>query len=101
MAELTLELLAEQLKQVQSENAELKEKLSELASTGAVEAAQDEAPKIPSETFTSGKKKYKFLVPKFLHPKKGTLTALEALTDKEVLDGLVKSESNLIEEVKA
>jgi hypothetical protein len=102
MSEVTQQQVEEILGQIATlskENQELKAQVSKLSSTGAVEAAQQEGPKIPEDTFTVGGKKYKFTVPKFLHPEKGEMTALEALTDRTLLASLVKKESSILEEV--
>lgn len=96
-----MQSILDELANLRSQNEQLQKQVNTLASTGAVEAAKDETPKIPTDTFTVGKKKYKFAVPKFIMPGKGEFTALEALTDNGILAQLVKSGSEVIVEVVA
>jgi hypothetical protein len=74
--------LAETLETLKSENEALKKQLETVASTGAAEAAQEEEPKVPGESFTVGRKKFKFAHAKFIVPAIGPVTALEALASK-------------------
>ncbi len=75
--------------------------------TDAAEAAQDQKPVLPLETFSVEEVKYRFKVPKFHIPGIGVRTAYEALLDKdpyEALEGkticeyLVSVKSQIVEE---
>jgi hypothetical protein len=92
-----------------SKNAELAKKLEELAGKGAAEAVQAEGPKIPEESFTVNKKKFKFTTAKFIVPEVGEVTALEALTSKKeyaelgnksIKQFLVEKGSDVVKEVE-
>lgn len=103
------ESLQKKNEELAGQNAELSKQLQELAGKGAAEAVQNEGPKIPEESFTVNKKKFKFTTAKFIVPGVGEVTALEALTSKNVyaeLGGksikqfLVENGSDVVKEVE-
>ena len=58
-----------------------------------------EGPALPADCFEVDGKTYRFIIKKFQLPGFGVLTALEAMTEPEVLAYLVKEKSSVIEEV--
>ncbi len=80
--------LSSQLDTLSKENAALKTQLATLASKGAPEAAQNEAPKVPEDTFKVGKETFKFTLARFIIPKLGERTALEVLADNKKYEEL-------------
>ncbi|MDH7463977.1 hypothetical protein QEG73_21930 [Chitinophagaceae bacterium 26-R-25] len=81
--------LQTQNEDLKKENEGLKKQLTGLAASGPEEKKDDE-PKIPTETFSVGKAKYKFAAAKMIVPGIGAVTAQEALVDDEKHDKLGK-----------
>lgn len=94
--------MEEALASMQKENEFLKKSLSKKETPAAPE--KKEKPKTPDKTFTVDGKEYKFLVPVFRILNKERqpvdMTAVDALTDKDVLQALVYNKSGVIAEVE-
>jgi predicted nuclease with TOPRIM domain len=79
-------------------NEELTAKLEELSKEPAKsEEAEEKKPEIPQDTFTVGKKKYRFITPVFVYNKQ-RITAEAAIKDNTLLAELVKIKSGFIQE---
>lgn len=95
-AEIRLAQLEQGMLILQEENKALR---SELAAVPAVTDAVPKTPKIPEKTFKVGGTEYKFVVPQFRNGKE-IITAVDALTDKELLAELVAKGSGVIREIE-
>jgi predicted Zn-dependent peptidase len=79
---------------LQKENSTLKA----FVSSAPGQKPPTEKPKLPEKTFKVDEKEYKFVVPSFNY--KGQLiTAVDALTDNEILIDLVKRKSGVIQQI--
>jgi predicted nucleic acid-binding Zn-ribbon protein len=93
---------ASKIKSLQDSNDSLQKRIGKLESSGETSAEEEkEIPvaKIPTDTFKSGDKKYKFTIPQFNHKGEGIVTAEEALKNQDLLDELVTMKSAAIKEV--
>lgn len=109
MAEITLETLAKELETLKSQNEQLAADNAKLVSLvgkqTTVEVKEAEKLVIPETPVTVGKKKFKFLVPKFIFEKE-TFIAEQLVADAEskpaqdLLKKLVEIEAGFLQEVK-
>jgi len=100
---IKLEAIAENVEVVLAENEELKdqlEKVSKVRSSVKILDPNEKKPKatIPTETFEVGGKEYKFKMARFTLPVIGTVSAEDAILDKQLQAKIVKEFPGVIEE---
>jgi len=103
LLDIKLDAISENVKVVLEENEELKSQLAKVSavrSSVKIHAAETKKPAfVPTETFQVADKEYKFKMARFTLPVIGTVTAEDALLDKQVLAKIVKEFPGVIEEV--
>ena len=86
-------------------NNDLMEKIEQIEAASPEAAKEAVAGKatIPEESFKVGKQSHVFIVPKFTNPLDGhnVITATEALTNKELLEYLVKNDCGVTKRASA
>lgn len=88
----------EEFEALQAQYADLQKQLAKMVAADKAPEAPAK-PEIPNKTFKVNGKEYKFKFAQFIIPGVGKRTALEALTDKDLLKRLVESNSGLVREI--
>lgn len=91
----TIGKLTKGVETLQKENGKLQELAKKQATPESVQPK--EKPKVPTESFTSDDRKWKFTVPTFMR-NGSTVTAEDALTDQALLDELVAKKCSFVVE---
>jgi uncharacterized coiled-coil protein SlyX len=87
-----------QTKTIQQQNKTIEALTKQLKSVDAPDTQEKEPPVLPTKSFTVDGREFKFVVAEFFY-KGESMTAVDALTEKEVLAALVEKGSGVIQEV--